>query len=429
MPVPVTAPSASPSGPGRGGRAVGDAAPRGLVGAYLGAALAGWVAAAVAAVAAAPDLAAGRPLAGPPVLAAHLLALGALPLAVAGACFHLLPMMLRNRLPALAALRLALPLLLGGHAVAAGLAADAAPLVWAGAGLVTAGLAIVLAAVLKLVVAAPRGRMLVASRVGVALSCAHAAAALVLGALVFDGVAAGGSYVRWLLVHLHVALLGWIALLVVAIGRTLGPMLALAPTAPPRTWPVEELLLAVGLWTLLGGIAAQERAVTLGGAGVALLGLGRFAVLTARTALRRRAPLEAPLAHLLAGAVFLVQAAAFGVAAAAGAGGPRLVTAYVILLLAGWAGGVVVGHVGKLLALSVWVWWPPGPRPKQAALYPRRLALAAAAAFAGGVEALALGALLGVEPLATAGALLLVASSLASAAGAAVTWSLRAPRR
>jgi hypothetical protein len=102
------------------------------------------------------------------------------------------------------------------------------------------------------------------------------------------------------------------------------------------------------------------------------------------------------------------------------------VEAYVILLLAGWAGGVVVGHVGKLLSLSLWVWWPQGPRPKQAELYPRRLGLLEAAAFATGVEVLALGVLLGSAGTARTGAGVLCASAVLTCVAAARTWRRRA---
>ena len=78
--------------------------------------------------------------------------------------------------------------------------------------------------------------------------------------------------------------------------------------------------------------------------------------------------------------------------------------AYVILLLLGWAAGITLGHTGKLLSLSIWASWPPGPRPKQAALYPRRLWQAETVLFALGVEGLTAGALLRAQPLAlTAG--------------------------
>jgi hypothetical protein len=240
-----------------------------------------------------------------------------------------------------------------------------------------------------------------------------------------DAPFAGLGSARWLLIHLHVALLGWIALLILTVGRTLGPMLAQAPAALQRTLPLEEVGLVAGLWLLLAGIGTQERALTLAGGALVIVAIGRFASLVAHVGLSRGGALEAPLAHLLAGGLFLGQAAVFGLAAAAGAGGTRLVSAYVVLLLVGWAGGVVVGHVGKLLSLSLWVWWPPGPRPKQASLYPRRLGLAEAAAFAMGVELLALGVLVGNTSVARAGAATLLGSAVLTAAGAALIWCRR----
>jgi hypothetical protein len=413
--------------PLRDRRAVGGPVSRSLLAAYFGIALACWLAATVVSIVAAGDLAAGQPLASAPVLAVHLVALGALPFAVSGASFHLLPVMLRNELPSHRALWIALPLLAGGLLVASGLGREAEPLVWVGASMVSCGLVIVLAEVLTLVIRAPRGRTLIASRLGVTLAATHVVAALCLGALIFshDAPFAGLSYGRWLLIHLHLALLGWIALLILTVGRNLGPMLAQAPAAATRTRPTEELALVAGLWTLLVGVGTEQRALTLTGAVVIALAVGRFAALMLRVARTRRAPVEAPLAHLLVGGFFLAQAAGFGLAVAAGADGTRMVSGYVVFLLVGWAAGVVVGHVGKLLSLSLWVWWPPGPRPKQAALYPRRLGLLEAVAFAVGVEALAVGVVVGSVPVARAGAVVLCASAILTSAGAAITWRRR----
>lgn len=409
-------------------RAVGGPVAVPLLAAYFGVALLAWVAASVVAIVAASSLAAGDPLASAPVLAVHLVALGALPFAVSGASFHLLPVMLRNDLPSQRALWVALVLLCGGFLVAPGLAPGDKALVWIGAAAVACGLAIVLAEILTLVVRAPRGRTLIASRVGVGTATAHVVAALVLGATVFseDRPFAGLSYERWLLIHLHVALVGWIALLIVTVGRSLAPMLAQAPAVPARSRPVNELALVASLWLLLAGIGLESRAVTLVGAVGVVAALGRFAILMARTFRARRTALEAPLARLLVGAFFLLEAAGFGIAAAVGAGGTRLVSAYVILLLVGWAGGVVLGHVPKLLSLSLWVWWPPGPRPKQSALYSRRLGLAETAAFALGVELLALGVAAGSADVARAGAVLFAVSTVLSLATTGVTWSRRA---
>ena len=410
-------------------RAVGGPVPLRLLASYFGVALLGWLAAAVVLVVAAPDLAAGDTGARAPVLAAHLLALVFLPLAVSGGAFHLLPVMLRNDLRSPRRLWLALPLLAaGGGLTAPGVAFDVPRLLWPGATLVTAGLALVLVELGGLVVRAPRGRMLVASRTGVALSLFHVVAALVLGSLLFsngDRTVLGVTHDRWLLVHLHVALLGWVAMLILTVGRTLAPMLAVAPTAPGRRAPVDEIALAAGVWLLATGIAIS-RWLAVVGAVVVLLALARFGALVLRVARTRRIELEGPLAHLLAGAAFLLQAAALGFALLAGiAHEERRTGAYVLLLLLGWAAGVTLGHLPKLLSLSLWVWWPPGPRPKQDALYPRRLAQAEAVAFAAGVETLALGAFLGNVAAARAGgALLVVAAALAVAAATGV-WTRR----
>ena len=411
------------------GRAVGGPIALGLLAAYAGVGLAGWLAGAVELLVAAPDLAGRRPDAPAPVLAAHLVALGFLPFAVTAASFHLLPVLLRNDVRHPRRLRVALPLLAGGFLVAPGVALDRLALLWPGATLLTAGLALVLGELLGLAYRAPRSRMLVVSRTGVALSCFHVAAALVLGALVFsrgDDPFAGVVHTRWLLVHLDIAVIGWLTLLIVTVGRTLAPMLAQAPTAPARRYPVSELALTAGLWLLLAGIAASSDDATVAGGCVILVTLALFARQLFRVARTRRAAIEAPLVHLLGGALLLLQAAAAGFAVLAGVLSPRAgLSVYVVSLLVGWGAGVTLGHIGKLLALSLWVWWPPGPRPRQASLYPRRLWLAEAAAFLFGIELVTAGVLAESTDLARGGSGALVAAATLAAVGAARTWGRR----
>jgi len=411
------------------GRAVGGPIALGVLAWYVALALAGWVAAAVALLVASPDLAGGDPTAARPVLAAHLVALGLLPFAVTGASFHLLPVMLRNDVRHPRRLQLALPLLAGGFLVAPGVAFDRPAILWPGAALVSAGVLLVLAELFGLVLRAPRGRVLVASRTGVALVGLHVAGALTLGALAFshgDETFAGVVHDRWVLVHLHLAVFGWPTLLIVTVGRTLAPMLAQAPTPPARRAPTSELALSVGLWTLLAGLATASTAAALAGGGLILFTLAQFARLIARVARTARIELEAPLVHLLAGVFFLLQAAALGTAMLVGLVSTRTgLAAYVILLLLGWAAGVTLGHIGKLLSLSLWVWWPPGPRPKQNALYPRRVWLAEAVMFAFGVEALAAGALAASHAVAAVGAALLIGAALLGVTGAGLTWARR----
>ncbi len=410
-------------------RAVGGPIALGLLASFLAVSLAGWLAAAITLVFAAPDIAGRAFLAERPVLATHLVALGFLPFAVTGASFHLLPVMLRNDVRHPGLLKAALPLLGGGFLVAPGIAFDHKRLVWAGAALVAAGLVLILVEMLGLVARAPGDRVLVVSRVGVALVALHVAAALVLGAIVFsreDAPFGGVPHERWLLVHLHLGAIGWLALLIVTVGRTLGPMLALAPTPPTRRLPLGESGVTVGLWTLLAGLAAASKAAELAGAALVLGALSVFVRQMLGVARTRRLALEAPLAHILAGALFLLQAATIGFLVLGGALSPyTAMTSYVVLLLLGWAGGVTLGHLGKVLSLSLWVWWPPGPRPKQEALYPRRVWLAEAAAFAVGAELTAIAPLARSTALGYVGASALVVAAGLACGGLLSTWSRR----
>lgn len=93
--------------------------------------------------------------------------------------------------------------------------------------------------------------------------------------------------------------------------------------------------------------------------------------------------------------------------------------------VAALAAGVTLGDLPKLLSLSNWVWWPPGPRPKQAALYPRRLAQLEAACFAAGVEVLALGTYLGSDAAARLGVAVLLAAAVLATATTARVWRKR----
>lgn len=419
-----------------GGVRVGRPAPAALVTCYFVAALVCWLLATIAFVDAAPQLAAAGITAPEVLLAVHLVGLGFLPLAVTGAVLHVLPTLLRND-ASVARGWAALPLLGSGPVLAYGIAHSHETLTWVAASLETAGFVVVAWELVTLVVRAPHGRMLLASRVGVLLSTFNAAAALAVGA----GLAEQGwkpllgiPHDRAIGIHLNLAVLGWLTLLIVTVGRTLTPMLSLAPSAGRRRLPVEELVLTAGVWLLVAGLAFGERAVMLVGALLAVGAIGVFAVLAARIGRQHRLEgVEGPLAHLLAGMFFLLQASILGIGMLLGLdASPARLTAYVVALLVGWAAGVTLGHLGKLLSLSAWTWWPKGPRPKQAALYPRRVWLVEALAFAVGIELLVNGVLGGSEPVTLLAGMLLVGAAVTGCVGALMTVyagraALRAP--
>ena len=411
---------------------VGRPAPAALVACYFAAALVCWLAAMIALVAARDALASGA-VWGPQVLfALHLVALGFLPLAVTGGALHILPTLLRTDLSRWRGL-LALPLLCAGPLLAYAIAHDLEWLLWPTAVAETVGFLLVGWELAALALRAPRGRMLLASRAGVLLSILNAAAALAFGALLAEREWRplwGISHERLIAIHLHLAVIGWLTLLLVTVGRTLGPMLALAPAEPPRRAPLEELALSGGLWLLLAGFALDEPPLELAGGLVVLAVLVRFAVLMARVGREHRLELpEGPLLHFLTGLFFLAQAALIGLGMVVGVlqVTPGRLVAYVLALLVGWAAGATLGHLGKLLSLSVWAWWPPGPRPKQASLYPRRLWLVEAIAFAAGIEIAVDGALAGSRLAITVGGVLLVAAAVAACAGALRTLTAGRP--
>ena len=401
--------------------ATGRPAPFRLGGpAYL-AALGGWVAAAVLLLAAAPELVRTTVSDGTVVAAAHTVGLVVFPFAVAAAVWQLVPVMLRNDPPRPWTRWIVLPLLAAGAPLAAAVAAGNGRLGALFAVLLGAGLVLLLAELAALIRGAPAGRTLVVSRPAVALAGAHAAAAFALGALVFaDGgpEPLGVPYQRLLLVHVALALVGWLSVLIAAVGRTLVPMLGLAASAPPRRAPVAELVLVAGLWLSVAGLATSTDGLLALGVVVVLAGLAAPARTFLRVARTGTIGLrEGPAAHVTLGLWFFLQAAVLALLAAAGAAAERRAAVAAVLLLGiGWAAGTILGHLGKLISLSAWGSWPPGPRPKQAELYPRRGWQAEVLLFAPGVQLLAAGVVAESVTTARAGGVLLTAAALVALA-------------
>lgn len=408
---------------------MGTPAPFRLVAAYFVSGSLCWLAATVALVRADRDLQAGA-FETPAVLrCVHLIVLGALPLAVAGAILHLGPMMLRAGRPGWRAW-VALPCLWAGPVAATGIADFDERRTTVSAAVLAVGAALLLWELALLLVRAPGTRLLLVSRLGVALSALAAVLALALGAsLERRGwrPLAGVPHDRLVAIHLTLGVLGWLTLLIVAVGRTLASMLALAPSEPRRRAPVAEAAFAGGVALAIGGLAVDSVWLSAAGALVLAGVLGRFAALLVRVARENRlARPEAPLVHFLIGVLCLVEAGIAIGALLAGHRSARLEELAALLLL-GWATGVTLGHMGKLLAVSAWTWWPPGPRPKQAAFYPWSLWLAEAVAFGLGLQLVAAGVLAGSEAAVQSGAGLLVAGAVLALGGCARTVAASVP--
>lgn len=406
--------------------AVGHPAPFTVTAPAYALAVLGWTAAATVLALSSGALVDGAIFDDGIVLMAHLVGLVLFPFAVAAAVWQLLPVMLRNDPPTRRLRPLVLVLLAAGVPLTVAVAFELEPLAVVVVPLLVLGLLLLLAEVVSLIRGAPAGKRLVVSRPAVALALANAAIAFALGVVAFvDGgpEPLGVGYERFLLLHLSVALIGWLTVLIAAVGRTLVPMLALAPAARARSLPFAEAAIVAGLWIYAAGLAAPTDALIAIGIVVMALGLASparvfvSASLTGKLGVR-----EAPVAHVVLGLAFVAQAAALGVIAVIDAiEGRRAAIAAVVLLGLGWAVGVIVGHVGKLASLSGWGSWPPGPRPKQEALYPRGVWQLEVVVFVIAVELLAAGVVFESQTLATLGGTILVVAALLATAGVAET--------
>jgi hypothetical protein len=153
----------------------------------------------------------------------------------------------------------------------------------------------------------------------------------------------------------QLALLGWVAPMIVAVAARVYPMFFLAPA--PRRW---HCLLQ--LW----GLAAGVPAVVLGLLGVpALLVVGALAVAVAAGAHaawvwemargRKRPGLDWGLRFVLTATVFLLPAVALGLALAADRlSGPRVAMAYAVVMLGGWISLTIAGMMLKIVPFLVW---------------------------------------------------------------------------
>ena len=256
-----------------------------------------------------------------------------------------------------------------------------------------------------------------------------------------------GEFFPTLHAHVQLALLGWVAPMILAVAARVYPMFFLAPA--PRRWHS-----FLQLW----GLAAGVPAVVLGLLGVpGLLVAGALAVAAAVGAhgawicemawWRRRPNLDWGLRFVLTATAFLPPAAVLGVALAADRlSGPRVAIAYTIVTL-GWVSLTIAGMMLKIVPFLVWyhAYNPRAgrePVPTLAELsWPRAEALAYGL-LTGGIVLLAAtvlvgesiwiraaGVVLALGALAFAAALSQVLTHLWTSRGATADWGSAAARR
>ncbi|HEU4439956.1 MAG TPA: hypothetical protein VFT36_11950 [Methylomirabilota bacterium] len=156
--------------------------------------------------------------------------------------------------------------------------------------------------------------------------------------------------------HVQLALLGWVTPMILGVAARVYPMFLLAPT--PRRWASHWQLwgLALGVPLVVAGLLAGVPGLRVAGAlavAAAVLAHASWVLEMART--RKRPGLDWGLRFALTATAFLVPAILLGVALAADVlSGPRAALAYAVVVLGGWASLTIVGMMLKIVPFLVW---------------------------------------------------------------------------
>lgn len=395
------------------GLAASKAPPLLLPGEHFTAAMLFLVLGAIGVVVIAPDLAAGAYPAPRVVGVTHLFTLGWITTSIMGALYQFLPVALGEPIRSVRAGHLSFVLYVPGFAAfVMGLLLGSTTVLLAGAA--TLGMGVLL-------FAANLGASLWRSTRRDVTWWALAGADLFLVITLVFGLSLAGN-LRWaylggahrtaLGTHLHIALAGWVLLVMVGVAHRLLPMFLLSHGAGDRFAKAAVGLLAAGAATL--AIGHHGPPIVRLWLPAALIGAGLVAfLLQARQFYRHRhRPVLDPGMRLAAAALGLL-AVGLGLAGPvvlAGASA-RVSTAYVLVLVLGIS-LFVAAHYYKIIPFLVWYHrFGPSvgkrPVPRVSELYSSREATAAGALLVLGTLTLTAAAALGVPVAARAGAVLL----------------------
>jgi len=164
-----------------------------------------------------------------------------------------------------------------------------------------------------------------------------------------------GSFFRTLHAHFHLALLGWVAPMVMGVSARVYPMFMFAPE--PSGWPerVQFWGLALGVPVVVAGLLAVPSLVAPGALAVGAAVWAHVVWVSRMARDRKRPALDWGLRFVLTGAAFLLVATALGLALALGLlSGPRVAMAYATLALGGWVSTTIVGMMLKIIPFLVW---------------------------------------------------------------------------
>jgi len=227
-----------------------------------------------------------------------------------------------------------------------------------------------------------------------------------------------GAFFPTLHAHFHLALLGWVAPMIMGVSARAYPMFLLAPE--PNGWPGRAQLwgLTLGVPTVVTGLWAWPALVLPGALSVAVAVAGHLTWVAHMAHDRKRPQLDWGLRFVLTGSAFLIVATAVGAGLALDfLSGPRVAMAYAVLALGGWASLTIVGMMLKIVPFLVWyrVYGPLAGRAPVPTLGQLGWPTAEALAYGlvtGGMAGLAAALITGSTPLIFSAGAVLTAGSL-----------------
>jgi hypothetical protein len=368
----------------------------------------------------APELAAGAYPSPHVAGITHLFTLGWITTTIFGALAQLLPVALgapiRSTRVGHASFFTFAP---GAGIFAAGIASSSLVIEHIGIGLITIG---IILEVGNIAASLPQAKNRDVTWGAVIIAISFLSSTLVLGVILLHNLHSGfiaNARLTTLATHLHVALVGWVLMMIVGVSHRLLPMFLLAHGADTR-WTKRALtLLAAGVLALATGLIARLAPAVWLGAALIDGGIGCFiwqAYSFYRVRVRKK--LDVGMRFAMTAIVFLAIAAVLGSALVVlGPMHARLATMYIAVGLLGGIVLYVVGFFYKIVPLLAWTArfrgrMGKGPVPTVAQLYSAKVAYVQLGLMTLAVVLLGAGIGAGITHVTRCGAVLFLAGIL-----------------
>lgn len=155
--------------------------------------------------------------------------------------------------------------------------------------------------------------------------------------------------------HVQLALLGWVAPMILGVAARVYPMFLRGPLPGRRASIAQIVGLCLGVPSVVAGLIAAHWLLPVGAVAVSLAGLSHAGWVLRTMRRRQRPQLGWGLRFALTGTAFIAPAIVLGVGLATDQlSGPRAALAYAVAILGGWVSLTIVGMMLEIVPFLVW---------------------------------------------------------------------------